>query len=90
MAFVPLEKLIHLQDGYRKVFRVNGDELLLLVEGGKTFLISNHCPHMGKPLQSGFVDTYNLVLQCPHHGLEFDLVSGKNVDRTANSTNNSC
>ena len=84
MTFLALEKLIHLRDGYRRVVRVNGVELVLLVEGNNTFLVQNACPHMGKSLDRGEVDAHRLSLRCPHHGLEFDLVSGRNINNRGN------
>lgn len=88
MAFYGLEKLINLQDGYRKVFRVGSVDLLLLHEEGKTFLVKNQCPHMGKPLHGATVQAEEnlntICLRCPHHGLQFDLYSGKNINNRGN------
>ena len=84
MAYVELEKLINLYDGYQKVFRVNGVELLLIQEAGKTFLLKNQCPHMGKSLANASVDPNSVQLRCPFHGLEFDLVSGENINNRGN------
>lgn len=88
MAFYGLEKLINLQDGYRKVFRVGNVDLLLLHEAGKTFLVKNQCPHMGKPLQNATIiagqGNDSPCLRCPHHGMQFDLHSGKNINNQGN------
>jgi|GEM_PF-5219833 len=46
MAFVPLEKLGRLHDGYKKVFKVDRHNLLLMQLEGKVYLIENRCPHM--------------------------------------------
>lgn len=85
MAFRALEKLMNLHDGYRSVFRIDGLELLLLVEAGKTFLLLNSCPHLGKSLYAAAVSADGKVLRCPHHGLEFDLYSGRNVNNNSQS-----
>lgn len=75
MAFVVLEKLHQLCDGYRKPFKIAGQQLLLLQEGGKTYLIKNQCPHAGAPLtQATSADN---VLRCPLHGIEFELTTGR-------------
>ena len=50
MAFVGLEMLHQLYDGYRKVCRVDGRDLLLMQEEGKVLLINNSCPHAGATL----------------------------------------
>lgn len=78
MAYMALEKLQNLQDGYRKPLRVAGQELLLLHEQGKTCLIKNACPHLGAPLtQATLADN---VLRCPMHGITFDISTGRAVN----------
>src|SRR5690606_5258154 len=75
MAFTPLEKLHALHDGYRRTFRIAGQELLLIQEEGQVALLANRCPHMDAPLHKGTVD--NGVLRCPVHCIEFDLRTGQ-------------
>ncbi len=78
MAYVALEKLQNLQDGYRRSLRLAGQELLLLHEQGRTCLIKNACPHLGAPLtQATLVDN---CLRCPMHGMAFDLRTGRAVN----------
>lgn len=77
MAFVALEKLINLRDGYRQVARIGQRELLLLCEEGKTFLVDNRCPHLQHALQKGAVQ--GARLRCPAHGFEFDLHTGQSL-----------
>ena len=74
MSFYPLEKLINLHDGYRKVFRLPQLSGLLLCENGRTFVIENACPHMGQRLDKATVEGNRL--RCPAHGFEFDLLRG--------------
>lgn len=73
--FVALERLINLQDGYRRTFRVAGRDLLLLVVDGQPLLLENRCPHQGAPLHNATLS--GQVLRCARHGLEFDLRSGR-------------
>lgn len=75
MAYVALEKLHELYDGYRRVLRVAGRELLLVQEDSKLYLFANRCPHMDAPLHKASID--QCVLRCPLHGIEFDLRSGR-------------
>ena len=78
MAFVALEKLHQLFDGYRRVFRIGGREWILLQEEGRHYCIANQCPHLQAPLlQASLV---NHILRCPAHGIEFDLRSGLPVN----------
>lgn len=77
MAWVALEKLVNLQDGYRKVFRVGGVQLLLIQESGQRYLLRNACPHKGFPLHTGTLS--GTRLRCAYHAMEFDLASGRCV-----------
>ncbi|MDX5372423.1 MAG: Rieske (2Fe-2S) protein [Pseudomonadaceae bacterium] len=72
--FIALERLINLQDGYRRTFQVAGRDLLLLVVDGQPLLLENRCPHQGAPLHNATLN--GQVLRCARHGLEFDLRSG--------------
>lgn len=76
MAFYALEKLINMHDGYKKLFKVAGQDLLLLQENGRAYLIANSCPHMGAPLHNGTLTTDGQI-RCRSHGIEFDLESGR-------------
>lgn len=77
MAFVALEKLHELYDGYRRVFRIDGREWMLLQEEGRLYCIANQCPHLQAPLAQASVSRN--ILRCPTHGIEFDLRSGMPV-----------
>ena len=71
MAFHALEKLVHLHDGYRQVFRLEGIQLLLIQESGQRYLLRNMCPHKGFPLHTGTMS--GTRLRCAYHAMEFDL-----------------
>lgn len=79
MQFIPLVKLHQLYDGYRQSFRINGCDLLLLQENGKTYLIDNHCPHLGASLSHASVS--DNAIRCSRHGMAFDLNTGVCVGR---------
>lgn len=72
--FVPLERLINLEEGYRRTLRVNGQTLLLLVVNNRPILIEDRCPHQGAPLSNATLE--GETLRCPRHGLAFSLSSG--------------
>lgn len=74
MVFHPLEKLMFLEDGYRRTFVINGLPLLLLQEDGQRHLIRNQCPHRGSPLTQG--DVRDGVIRCPQHAWSFRLSDG--------------
>jgi nitrite reductase/ring-hydroxylating ferredoxin subunit len=73
-SFLPLELQSALHDGYRRVFTLQDQELLLLQHDGKAVLLENICPHAGYPMHEGQIigDT----LRCPMHGYLFALDSG--------------
>jgi len=74
MNYVALEKLHQLIDGYRRVFRVAGEELLLLVENGRPYLLKNRCPHLGASLARASLTPEGI--RCPGHGMVFSLETG--------------
>ena len=74
MRFFQLEKLINLHDGYRRVFRIDQYQLLLLQEQGELYLFDAHCPHRGHPLQEATIQNHNL--RCPLHGYQFAMRDG--------------
>lgn len=78
MAFQPLERLMNLYDGYRNVFRVAGKSLLLIQEEGRCYLLLNQCPHQLRPLDRATI--HNNTITCPHHGMCFDLSTGRTRD----------
>ena len=77
MAFIALEKLYRLHDGYRKCVRVAGLNLLLFQEEGQIYLIENHCPHAGSSLNHSTIQGNQL--RCNQHGLIFDLPTGRAI-----------
>ena len=73
--FHPLERLINLYDGYRRVFRVGSQQLLLIQEDGRLYLLNDQCPHLGVSLSQASYDQGRL--RCRGHGIEFDLATGQ-------------
>ncbi|MEE8058078.1 MAG: Rieske (2Fe-2S) protein [Pseudomonadales bacterium] len=74
MRFYSLEKLINLHDNYRKVFKIDQYNLLLIQRQGELHLLESLCPHRGHPLSEADINANDL--RCPHHGYQFDIVSG--------------
>ncbi len=74
VRFQPLEKLINLHDGYRRLFKFDALGLLLVEQGGQRFLLEARCPHRGHPLDSARVE--DGCVQCPLHNYRFDLSTG--------------
>ena len=74
MRFLPLEKLINLFDGYRKIVKVDSLEVLLIQDSGELYIVQSRCPHRGQHLEAGPVAAGKI--QCPWHHFVFDLVTG--------------
>ena len=75
MQFYPLEKLINLEDGYRRAFQIDAHHLLLLQIDGDLHLLESHCPHRAQPLL--LAQLVGDRLRCPAHGYEFSLIDGR-------------
>ena len=74
MRFYCLEKLINLHDNYRKVFKIDQHNLMLLQLDGERHLLESLCPHRGHPLSES--DIIGSDLRCSLHGYQFDIVTG--------------
>jgi nitrite reductase/ring-hydroxylating ferredoxin subunit len=83
MRFYPLEKLINLHDGYRRVFRIDHHGLLLLQHDGELYLLEANCPHREHPLETAEVS--GAVITCPLHGYRFSLENGGLLHATEES-----
>jgi nitrite reductase/ring-hydroxylating ferredoxin subunit len=60
--------------GGRCLFRHGEKSIVLSNLGGNLFAIDESCPHNGASLFGGKLD--GRLLQCPAHGLRFDLATG--------------
>lgn len=79
MRYHSLEKLINLHDGYRRVFRIDQHQLLLLQHEGDCYLLEATCPHRGHALEQAAIEFVGgqLLLTCPRHHYRFDIVTGE-------------
>jgi nitrite reductase/ring-hydroxylating ferredoxin subunit len=75
VRFYPLEKLINLHDGYRRQFKIDHLQLMLVQERGALFLIEANCPHRGHPLQSATIS--HDTVRCALHQYQFSLRDGR-------------
>ncbi|MCY1179073.1 Assimilatory nitrite reductase [NAD(P)H] small subunit [compost metagenome] len=69
---IPLEKLP--EAGSRSLFWHEQNCVVLFNLDGHLYAIDNSCPHAGASLFGGKLD--GRWLQCPAHGLRFDISSG--------------
>lgn len=75
MRFRALEKLINLQPGYRRQFKIDNLLLLLIQEGEERYLIEGACPHQGFGLEKGIIHSGSI--ECPLHRFRFSLLTGE-------------
>ncbi|MEZ5555660.1 Rieske (2Fe-2S) protein [Haliea sp.] len=83
MRFRPLEKLINLQDGYRRSFRIDELALLLVKQDGEVYLFEARCPHREHALDAATIR--DGVLECPLHRYRFRLADGALVQASEES-----
>ena len=72
--WTPIAKLDEITKGKLLLWEEDGYSLLLTQIADQIICFENFCPHLGWPLEMSAVDEGLLI--CPHHGFEFDLLSG--------------
>ena len=60
--------------GQRRLLFREGRQIALFNVDGQLYAIDDACPHAGSALCTGKLE--GLLIQCPAHGLRFDLRSG--------------
>lgn len=78
MRFLALDKLINLEDGYRRRFKFDALELILTKEGNDIFAFGAVCPHQEQSLDDATIERD--VVICPRHNFSFSLRSGVHVE----------
>ena len=58
-----------------KVFKADGQEILIANVEGKLYAVSNRCPHMNYPLYLGNLN--GEIITCGFHYAKFDITTGK-------------
>ncbi|WP_205699336.1 non-heme iron oxygenase ferredoxin subunit [Conexibacter sp. SYSU D00693] len=69
--------LSQLPPGSRKVVEWEDLEIAVLNVDGELFAIEDRCSHDDGPLADGELDAAACTLECPRHGSQFDLRTGK-------------
>lgn len=57
------------------VFNIDGKEIAVSHVQGEWFAYLNRCTHMELPLDEGKIE--GCIIECPHHGAQFDLRTGE-------------
>src|SRR5215470_17284563 len=72
---ISVGSLDELPPGGRKLAFAGGRSIVLFNIEGTVHAIENSCPHNGASLASGKLE--GRFLQCPGHGLRFDVTTGR-------------
>jgi nitrite reductase/ring-hydroxylating ferredoxin subunit len=93
MALQHVAELDELEEAKPRIVSVAGRDIGLIRANGTVYAVRNICPHKAAPLCRGLVrgtmlpsepatfvfGMENQILQCPWHGWEFDLETGRPV-----------
>ena len=72
-SFRKVAKLSDIEPQGLKV-EIDGEEILLVKDGGAVYALSNICTHQEQELCGGFAEEGSWV--CPHHGARFEIKTG--------------
>ncbi len=75
MPFVALDKTENLHDTYRKVFNINGHNIMLIQHKGVRSALESLCPHSAYPMDDAKI--VGSALRCPMHGYLFEIATGE-------------
>jgi len=65
-----------LQEGERRKFVVNGNEILLVKIDGEIFAVEPMCTHDGTDITRGKFDPVSGIIECQKHFARFDIRTG--------------
>lgn len=66
-----------LPEGATRLIEVDGIKVGVFNCGGELFAIEDRCSHDDGPLAEGSFDHQACTVECPRHGSQFDLRTGK-------------
>jgi nitrite reductase/ring-hydroxylating ferredoxin subunit len=67
--------LSEVPEGEARVFKIDGQEVVLCNDGGEIYALQGMCTHQDLPLDGAEVD--DGVITCEWHGATFDVETGK-------------
>jgi len=74
---VTVARVEELPEGTGRAFNINGREIAVFNCGGQLYAIDKICSHAYAELQEGYVDSEECTVECPLHGSQFDLRTGR-------------
>lgn len=77
MEYVTVARVGEILDGEGRTFDVNGVAVGVFNCGGQFLAVGDVCTHAEALLHEGTLDRVRCTIECPLHGAEFDLRTGK-------------
>ena len=77
MAYVPVAQVSELPEGAVEIIVAGGLRIALFGAGGAFHAIEDRCSHDNGPLGEGSLS--GKLLECPRHGAQFDVTTGRPV-----------
>ncbi len=75
--FVTVAKVDDIPEGTAQAFTVNGEFIAIARCDGQFYAVDNVCSHEYAELAEGEVDTDECTIECPLHGSQFNLETGR-------------
>lgn len=75
--FVTVARIADIPDGTAKAFDVNGEFVAIANCDGTFYAINNICSHAYAELAEGEIDPDECTIECPLHGSQFSLETGR-------------
>lgn len=75
--FVTIANVSEFAEGTVKAFTVNAEMIAVVLCEGQFYAINNICSHAYAELHEGEVDTDECTIECPLHGSQFSLETGR-------------
>jgi 3-phenylpropionate/trans-cinnamate dioxygenase ferredoxin subunit len=75
--YIRVDRVGEIPDGEGRVFEIAGREVAVFNCRGTYFAVSALCSHADAYLNEGSLDRIRCTVECPLHGAEFDLRSGR-------------
>jgi 3-phenylpropionate/trans-cinnamate dioxygenase ferredoxin component len=75
--FVTVANVSDFDEGTARTFTVNGEMIAVVRCDGQFYAINNICSHAYAELHEGDVDTDECTIECPLHGSQFSLETGR-------------
>lgn len=70
-------KIEEIPDGKMKCFQTDTANILIVNFDKNLSAYRNECPHLGLPLDVGYLDSEEKMITCAGHGFKFDAVTGE-------------